>query len=300
MAINTLIPQATPQEKNSVLTETLSTSIYLKREDLHPLKSHKGRSIPFMIDHYISQGIHSFTISSSGNAAIAAALHVHALNAAGGSTPVALEIYVGENINSEKLSDLQSLAGNGVKIEQKERPRQATLEATQRGLQSLRQSADPIALKGYESLAQELLEIADLAAVFIGSSSATTAQALGEFFAQSGRKIQIHVVQTTLCNTIVESFEQKTPIIQSEETSLADAIVDNIALRKMPVTKIIQETGGYGWITDNDYLTRAVDLLKQADIQSTANGALGVAGLMLARKSGWKWSGSVVCVVGGK
>ena len=42
-------------------------SLYLKREDLHPLGSHKGRSLPYMIDKGLEEGLYRFAISSSGN-----------------------------------------------------------------------------------------------------------------------------------------------------------------------------------------------------------------------------------------
>jgi threonine dehydratase len=71
----------TPIEHYSELAEILGLSdLYFKREDLHQYGSHKGRSIPFMIDHYSGRGDRHFVISSSGNAALAAGLHVAKLN----------------------------------------------------------------------------------------------------------------------------------------------------------------------------------------------------------------------------
>ena len=70
----------TPQEPFPALAKAVGlTDIYLKREDLHTYGSHKGRSIPVMIDHYLKEGSKNFAISSSGNAALAAALYVKEL-----------------------------------------------------------------------------------------------------------------------------------------------------------------------------------------------------------------------------
>jgi threonine dehydratase len=65
----------TPLEQQKKLAEVIGFSdLYFKREDLHPYGSHKGRSIPVMIDHYVASGDTTFAISSSGNAALAAAI----------------------------------------------------------------------------------------------------------------------------------------------------------------------------------------------------------------------------------
>src|ERR1035437_8229763 len=71
----------TPQKNYPNLAKALGvSSLYLKREDLHPYGSHKGRSIPVMIDHYVKDGKRHFAISSSGNAALAAAMYLKELN----------------------------------------------------------------------------------------------------------------------------------------------------------------------------------------------------------------------------
>ena len=102
------------------------SSLYLKREDLHPYGSHKGRSIPVMIDHYLKEGKRHFAISSSGNAALAAAMYVKELNGKVPSTEyrvpskdnrnsvlstrnselVRLEILVGNKITDHKFKKL--------------------------------------------------------------------------------------------------------------------------------------------------------------------------------------------------
>lgn len=294
----------TPQETYADLDAALGgQSVFLKREDLHPLRSHKGRSIAHMIDIYVAKGVRDFAISSSGNAAIAAAMHIKALTGAReASATIRLNIFVGLHIDPAKLLLLKSLESANIILTQTERPKQELTQLTQKGVQTLRQSIDDTALAGYESLADELLMIPNLKAVFIGTSSGTTAQALGNFFKKYGRKVQVHIVQTTSCHPLADDFPQNTPIIgaENEAASLADAIVDKTALRKMRVVEAVKESGGYGWIVDNDYIERAISILKnESKITATANGALGLAGLMLAQKAGWKWDGPVACIICG-
>jgi hypothetical protein len=60
-------PQTPVPELSAVLA--FDQEIWLKREDLHRHGSHKGRSIPIMIDEAARTGSRRFVISSSGNAA---------------------------------------------------------------------------------------------------------------------------------------------------------------------------------------------------------------------------------------
>ena len=84
--------------------------LWLKREDLHHFGSHKGRSIPFMIDYYWhKEGLVNFVISSSGNAALAAALHVRHHNKNNPDKKISLTIFVGNKIPTEKLDILKKL-----------------------------------------------------------------------------------------------------------------------------------------------------------------------------------------------
>ena len=225
-------------------------ALYFKREDLHPLGSHKGRSIPHMIDEHVKNGARHLAISSSGNAALAAGLYVREINKinarAGADTAaddfVTLEILVGKNIASKKLAKLQSLRDEHILVSIHDRPLQtlfakteskATGESTATSddpIKSLRQSTDPTALVGYESLAKELFEIPDLAAVFIGTSSGTTAQALADYFLTHKKKIEVHIVQTPSCHPLSDAFDDTAE--ETDEKSLADAIVDHTALRK--------------------------------------------------------------------
>ena len=62
----------TPHEEYPALASALgykagkgAIRLYFKREDLHPYGSHKGRSIPVMMDYYREIGDRSFAISSS-------------------------------------------------------------------------------------------------------------------------------------------------------------------------------------------------------------------------------------------
>ncbi len=318
----------TPIESYPDLAAAVGVSrLLFKREDMHPYGSHKGRSIPVMIDHYARKGERRFALSSSGNAALAAAMYVRKLNSrhfsqlkrhgskiiqdSTSNQLIELDIFVGHHIAPHKLGKLKDIAaataaspesGSHIRVLVKERPLQALTQAVNDGVRSLRQSTDDTALEGYKSLAEELATDAKLiskgAAIFIGTSSGTTAQALAAYFSEKKLPIQIHIVQTSSCHAIADGFE---PYDGSDERSTADAIVDTMAIRKSVLVPLIKKTGGHGWIVSNDDIQAAEEMaLKYAGLSLSPNGALPVAGAMKAAASGFDLPPTIVCVIGGE
>ncbi|MEO8637281.1 MAG: PLP-dependent lyase/thiolase [Candidatus Taylorbacteria bacterium] len=297
----------TPHEQYPALAKALGISaLYFKREDLHPYGSHKGRSIPKMIEQYLAKGTQHFAISSSGNAAYAAGLYVREYNLKN-KNKIKLDIFVGRNINKEKLDSLLKITDPNITIQKVERPLQKLFGVLKNPkVISLRQSKDDSALAGYEELARELSEIPNLQAVFIPTSSGTTAQALGETFSKLNFKIQIHIAQTSFCHPIAEVFGNP-PISRpdldekNETSSIADAIVDKTAYRKDKVVEIIKKSGGFGWIaTDQEILDAQSTALQSTGIVLSPNSALAVAGLQKSLKNGWTFDGTVACLITGR
>ena len=287
----------TPIESYPDLASAVGVAkLYFKREDLHPYGSHKGRSIPVMIDYYYKTGDRSFVITGSGNAALAAALHVKKINAE--SETCTLDIYVGTHITPHKLEKIKKLADTNIRVLIKERPLQALTEASKEGVRSLRQSTDDIALVGYDSLAEELAELTGISAVFVGTSSGTTAEALAHYFLKHKLPIQVHIVQTSSCHVMSDAFESYDG---PEETSIADAIVDKVAQRKISLIPLIKKTGGRGWTATNEIIEGAQTIVwDHTDMEISTNSALSVAGAMQAASIGYDVGDVVVCLVCGE
>ncbi len=286
----------TPNEEYPNIASALSLPrLFLKREDMHPFGSHKGRSIPVMIDTYVAQGKKKFSISSSGNAALAAAKYIQEKNKSGAE--LSLEVFIGRNILENKKSSLFSFADEHIKIIEKDRPLQALFGAIQLGGQSLRQSNDDAALIGYESLAQELTTISNLSAIFIATSSGTTAQAIGEHILKNKLPVEIHIVQTSSCHPMATIFDVRNDL---KETSDAQAISDKVAHRREKIMYVISQTKGSGWVVSNEEISKATNILSAQNVSVTANGALSFAGMMRAVSCGKKFTGSIACIIGGK
>ncbi len=300
--MNPSVPQ-TPLEHYPDLAAAIGASdLYFKREDLHPYGSHKGRSIPPMVESYYKKGDRHFAISSSGNAALAAALAINELNEKN-SELAQLDIFVGNHVSPHKLERLKKVAAESdghIRVLVKERPLQALTQAVNDGMRSLRQSTDDLALVGYSSLAEELAaekSTAKGAAIFIGTSSGTTAQALAAYFIKKKLPIQVHIVQTSSCHPISDAFgAYEGP----DERSDADAITDITGQRKSVLVPLIEKTGGTGWFADNEQIRTALDLVKKhAGLDISANSALSIVGAMQAAYSGYDIKGPAICMICG-
>jgi threonine dehydratase len=289
----------TPQQTYPKLAKALNIpEIYLKREDLHKYGSHKGRSIPLMIKNYSKLGHTNYTISSSGNAALAAIIAVQQHNLNNKNNPVFLKIFVGENINKDKKQNLEKeIKSAQILLTAVKNPKQtAILEEKNSKSILLRQSTDDLALDGYFELGEELDKIENLQAIFVPVSSGTAAQGIGNYFLKKQKLVQIHIVQTTSCNPMASVFSAN----QMQEKSIADAIVDKIAYRKEKVCEIVKLSNGKGWIADNKTIQEAQKIiLKTTGIKTTPNGALAIAGLITAIKSGQAFKSAIACIIGG-
>lgn len=282
----------------------LQTDVFLKREDQHKYGSHKGRSLPLMIKYYVKeQNLTNFVISSSGNAALAA---IHSIQSHNRNNPqkLKLTVFIGKNINPQKLKILLAVVEDtNVKIEQVERPKQSAFLMDKEGVAKLlRQSTDDLALEGYAELAEELTKIPNLSAVFIPTSSGTTAQGLGEAFVKLKTYPQIHIIQTPACHPIVDCISDSSENDEdgNELASLAGAIVDNVAHRKKKVTEVIKNSNGAGWIANNEEIKEIINLVEDTcKIKISPNSALSIVGLKKAIDNGCKFSGAVVCLITG-
>jgi threonine synthase len=290
----------TPQTKTQKLAQAigLTVDLYLKREDLHPYGSHKGRSIPFMIEHYVKENHKTFCISSSGNAALAAARFIKKYNRAHKTAYLTLTVFIGKNIEKQKLQAITKLIDQHITLEKTDNPKQSAFKMDKNKLaKNLRQSTDDTALTGYAELARELTLIKNVSAIFIPTSSGTTAQALQQQFSALGLQPQIHIVQTTSCHPMAIAAQN----IQTNEASIASAIVDKVAFRKEKVLKGIKKSKGAAWVADNQEIKQAIKLIKKTQrLEVSTNSALSVAGLTQAIKNNWKFSGAVVCLITGK
>lgn len=269
--------------------------IFIKREDLSYYGSHKGRSIPIMISEYWKKGFKKFVISSSGNAALAAAIFIRDFNLTG-KEKMQLKIFIGKNIPWNKYRKIKKIAkqDKNIHLEKIIKPKQsAFLLEKNSGFKNLRQSTDELALIGYEDLAREIHEQVNRAKIiFVPASSGTTAVGLYNGFKKIGGQAKIFFVQTDFCHPFISSG-------LSAKKSLAAAIVDIVGHRKPDMKKILKNQGG-GYVATDKEIKKAIKIIKKTEkIKISANSALSIVGLLKLIESGKKIDGPVVCVLTG-
>ncbi len=66
------------------------------------------------------------------------------------------------------------------------------------------------------------------------------------------------------------------------------------------IMAVVSKTKGFGWIVSNEEIKSAQEKLSSLGVATTPNGALSFAGFSRAISQNKKFSGSVVCIIGGK
>jgi len=272
-------------------------SLWIKHEYLNEAGSHKIRLLEKLIKKYLKLGQKKFVISSSGNAAIATAYFFTKYV----KTKYNLMIFISKNISIKKFQYLKKTIGacQNIKIKKVLRPKQqAFLFSKNNKTIFLRGSTEATAPQAYYSLAKELSQIPNLKSVFIPTSSGITALGLHQGFKKLKKKIEIHLVQTEKIHPLTRTFDHQFSL---QKTSLADAIVDRIGLRKQEVNKAVQESLGSGWIISDQALRQTKKLLQEETeiSMNTYNSLLSLAGVIKAKKTKWPLSGTICCLFTG-
>jgi threonine synthase len=160
----------------AALDRASGLELYLKREDLNPCGSHKARSLAYQISLALQRGERELIISSSGNAAVAAA----AYSALAG---IRLHAFVAPETHPVKLAELLHL---GARVIVSARALNAAKRAAlATGLTNLRPSTNDTSIEGFKSIAFELYEqLGPLDAVFTFVSSGSSFCGIGRAYRQ--------------------------------------------------------------------------------------------------------------------
>jgi threonine synthase len=247
--------------------------------------------LAYQISHYYSLGKRAFVISSSGNAAISAGNIIKTIPDAN------LEIFISKNIDEKKLNKLMYLNSKRIKINQGFKPKSdAILFAKKNDFINLRASTDTNALIGYKTISYELeSEARSSDGIFIPVSSGTAALGIALGFEDLGIKIPIYLCQTTKINSIASEFDMD---FYDTETSLADAIVDRVAIRKNELIRVVNDTHGDAFVISDELLFIAKEKMLRNGKDFSFNSLLGLAGLLKAKSQGKKINNPIILASG--
>ncbi|MHB0977472.1 MAG: pyridoxal-phosphate dependent enzyme [Candidatus Aquicultorales bacterium] len=140
----------TPQLEIPSLSRALGLDrLVFKREDLNPTGSHKARSLAYHVSKARQEGKKALIISSSGNAAVAAAAYARPAG-------IALYAFISPRTAGVKKDQLRRLGA--VVVETDRAIGLAKYAARKYGLENLRPSSNDMSIEGFKSMGYEMYE----------------------------------------------------------------------------------------------------------------------------------------------
>jgi threonine synthase len=265
----------------------------LKREDLNPAGSHKERAACYQVSKLYEQHRSVAVISSTGNAARAAARYMHCIDG--------------------RLIAMMSPQTHAAKIEVVLREKAFVIltpkpinhtryAARIFNLPNLRPSIDPQAVSGFMSLGFEIHEQFPgnpPDAVFLFSTSGASLLGIARAFEIIVEKLhawphypRLHAVQAGNALQLAENFDARE--ISREPDSLAGRGGLSVSRLAQETAGYIRKTGGSAWAIRNQEIAWAEEILSSAGIETSAEGAASLAALRRYRSTGEQGTALVI------
>ena len=282
------LPDPTPLQFSSRL------GCWLKRDDSGEMGTHKSRGLMVQMAVEMHAGCSGFSISSSGNAALAAAKWSRRL----GATCLC---FLSHKTPTAKI---EAVARTGAPTVVTSKPKNLSRYAARyAGLIDLRPSRHPLGAMGYRSLAAELcVARTRVSSVFCFCNSGLTIAGLREGFdlllaAGSIDSVpQLHAVQ---CSERGDLPTRLGAEVRLEQAPVAGALGARVPPDLETVASAITDTGGSAWMVTNDEVSVAETAMLGEGIECAIESSAAFAGLQRARTR-WKVGDNPVVVVAGR
>lgn len=244
--------------------------LFFKREDFNPTGSAKDRPLFILVKSAVKQGFKAAAISSTGNAAISA-LHFcrrHQLK---------LTIFLSPKIDPKKLSFIQSQQANIVLTHQ---PISRCFKfCRQNHAFNLRISQHPQAIAAYQQISRELTkQLPQLTSIFIPVGSGATLLGISQALPAG---IPVFAVQPASHCPIASIFDSD---FKPESATITTSLGAKSLPLKNQVITAIRQSKGSGLVVANQAALRQQRFLCQHQINTSAEGALALAGLKKAQQ----------------
>jgi len=259
------MPTSTPLQK--------LFKVYLKREDQNQTGSVKDRALPFQIQNLVEKGFSKAVISSSGNAALSAIHFCQQQN-------IDLHIFLSPKINPKKRIKIESL---NQQIHLTKTPiKEAFRFAKANSAYLLRQSTDPSALTGYQTLGSELRrQLPNISSIFfpIGSGTTLLGTHLG-INTPSSSAVKIFAAQPANHAPIASIFD---PNSKKENGTSTEALSVKFLPLKDKIIDAISKSNGDAFVISEKKLQKSHSILEKNNIHTSFEGALAYAGYKKAQ-----------------
>lgn len=258
-------------------------NLFLKREDLSVLGSHKSRSLTYQIAWAKSHGVKLLTISTSGNAGITAGYFAK-------QAKLPLVIFTSKYTSSGKIAEMQKY---DPLIIVSEIPYKLLehLKTTYNAY-DLRPSRDDNSINGLQSLGFELFEqmpdISKGTAIFMTTSSGSGILGMYKAFLHLKENSyiyslpELHASQRGSLNSIVLHFDTHSLSFPEEKADSAWFKAKVQTKRVYDVIHAIEASNGFGWYIDKAQFQKAEEDLKKLNIEVSDESIMAYAGYLRA------------------
>jgi len=212
------------------------SGIVVKREDLSETGSHKFRYLEKQLQELKEEGADMVVLSTTGNAGISAAYYGKKL----GMKVICL---MSDKGDMNKAAEIEK---NGANLIVTPRPiRFSKYIAKKFQVPLLRSSKDEVALAGYKSLGEEIIEqVPDADAIINFCTSGTSSLGLMKAYEERELKLPaLHLVQSGKSNSLAKALhpEQVPDSFSETQVGLTDTA------RKDDLLNLIKKSGGDAW-----------------------------------------------------
>lgn len=244
--------------------------LWLKREDLNPTGSHKDRGAVLQIRGCLQRGERVAVISSSGNAALAAATY-------GAPARVTVVALLSPRTEPGRVVALRRA---GARVLVTEKPINFGIRLSRvRSWPDLRPSQSEDALRGFRTLGEELAQqLPDGTAIVGYASSGTTFQAIGEVVAERSARLVLHPVQAGMVNGLSREFGRA----GDGQRSVVGDLGVKVSARSQVVAALVRRSGGQAWWVDDASIAAAGEALGSAGFDVATECWAALAGARLA------------------
>lgn len=242
--------------------------LHLKREDLCPVGSHKGRSLSLLVST-LAGG--QAVISSSGNAALAAAAycalaHVRLLALVSPRTP---------------RSKLARLAASGATVVASSRPVALLHHAVAAwGMPDLRASTSPLGSSAYRGIAAELGEAGTPGSIFAFASSGATLLGIAEGMSALGQGPHpIHPVETFPGGEVTRPWYRRdatNPPVKGDQSAIGELGTRRSRLAPA-LRREVRLSRGRGWRVGWPEIVRTKEIAEARGVRTSWEGIAALA-----------------------
>ena len=273
----------TPNYVEVSVEGTPFTSLICQREDLNTHGSHKDRSLSVQVNAYRHESVKALCISSSGNAAIAAA-------AACAGADIPLFAFMSPDTSPGKIA---AVCQRGAHVILSERAIGLSKELSSNlGIPNLRPSVDDRALEGYKALAFYLAETGrwkDVDSLFCYTTSGSTLCGIWRGFqwlaeqGWEGKAPALHAAQAGAITGIAERFGEK-------PAQAGRSVIGDLGTRRTrrlgELVRSIRASGGHGWAVSDSEILESKEWLGSHGLSVCLESACAMAACFRAGKAG--------------